>query len=155
MRAAVTRFLLCMAALASLASGAGTVLAEGGVKLPMPAKPAGAAQCVEPVEVMRREHMHLLDHQRDATVIDGARTGKYSLVGCMNCHNPVQPDGKILRYEDPEHFCAECHAYTSVRIDCFECHADRGYEPVTTSGFGDSKNLTAATLQLRVEADDD
>ncbi len=155
MRAAAPKFLLRLAALAWLVAGAGAALAEGRVSVPAPAKPAGAEQCVEPVEVMRREHMHLLDHQRDATVIDGVRDGKYSLVGCMNCHNPVQPDGEIVRYEDPEHFCAECHAYTSVRIDCFECHADRGYEPVTQGALDDGKNLTAATLRLRLEADGD
>ncbi len=155
MRAAASNLLLHLAALTWLVAGAGTALAEGRVSVPSPAKPAGATQCVEPVEVMRREHMRLLDHQRDATVIDGARDGKYSLVGCMNCHNPVQPGGEILRYEDPEHFCAECHAYTSVRIDCFECHADRGYEPVTQGALGNDSGLNAATLRLRVEADGD
>ena len=35
---------------------------------------------------------------------------------------------RVVRYEDPEHFCAECHAFASVKIDCFECHADRGLE---------------------------
>ena len=34
--------------------------------------------------------------------------------------------GEVIRHEDPRHFCTECHAYTAVRIDCFECHADRG-----------------------------
>ena len=155
MRAAARSSLLRLATLLWLVAGTGATLAAGDVPVPTPAKPAGAEQCVEPVEVMRREHMHLLDHQRDATVIDGERGGKYSLVGCMNCHNPVQPGGEIVRYEDPEHFCAECHNYTSVRIDCFECHADRGYEPVSTSGLGDPENLTAATLRLRLEADGD
>ena len=30
-----------------------------------------------------------------------------------------------MRYPDPDHFCAGCHLYASVKIDCFECHADR------------------------------
>ncbi len=146
---------MLLALLLGLAACAGAALAVDGVPVPTPAKPAGAEQCVAPVEIMRREHMHLLDHQRDATVIDGARDGRYSLVGCMDCHNPVQPGGKIVRYENPEHFCAGCHAYASVRIDCFECHADRGYEPVTQGALEQDSALTAATLRLRLEADGD
>lgn len=102
----------------------------GDVAIPQPPKPVDASACVEPVEVMRREHMNFLLHQRDATVLDGERDSKYSLVGCMNCHNPSESAETALRYPDPEHFCAGCHLYTSVRIDCFECHADRGLAEV-------------------------
>jgi len=98
----------------------------GSVAIPQPTKPEAASACVEPVEVMRREHMKFLLHQRDATVLEGKRDGKYSLTGCMDCHNPAQDDGKVVRYPDPQHFCADCHRYASVKIDCFECHADRG-----------------------------
>lgn len=117
------------------ALSAGVVQAEerassgfGKIAIPDPAIPAQAENCVEPVEVMRREHMKFLDHQRDATVIDGERGSKYSLVGCMNCHNPASDSGEVIRHEDPRHFCTECHAYAAVRIDCFECHADRGLQ---------------------------
>lgn len=98
----------------------------GDVSIPQPAKPANAEACVEPVDVMRREHMNLLLHQRDATVIDGERDSRYSLVGCMDCHNPSDDAATAIRYPDPQHFCADCHRYASVKIDCFECHADRG-----------------------------
>jgi len=98
----------------------------GAVAIPQPAKPANASSCVEPVEIMRREHMNLLLHQRDATVLDGERDGKYSLAGCMDCHNPADDAASAVRYSDPQHFCASCHLYASVDIDCFECHADRG-----------------------------
>ena len=125
------RLALLLAMLA--AAGTGVVQAEerpasgfGKVAIPDPAKPAQAENCVEPVEVMRRDHMKFLDHQRDATVIDGERGSKYSLVGCMNCHNPATESDEVIRHQDPRHFCTECHAYASVRIDCFECHADRG-----------------------------
>ena len=97
----------------------------GAVVIPQPGKPANATACVEPVEIMRREHMNLLMHQRDETVLDGERDSKYSLVGCMDCHNPVQNAQTVIRYPDPQHFCAGCHLYASVQIDCFECHADR------------------------------
>ena len=98
----------------------------GQVAIPAPVKPAGASECVEPVEVMRRDHMKFLLHQRDDTVLEGERNSKYSLVGCMDCHNPAGASDEVVRYENPQHFCAGCHAYASVKIDCFECHADRG-----------------------------
>ena len=98
----------------------------GAVTIPQPGKPDNASACVAPVEIMRREHMNMLLHQRDDTVLDGERDGKYSLVGCMDCHNPAESAETAIRYPDPQHFCAGCHLYTSVQIDCFECHADRG-----------------------------
>ena len=42
--------------------------------------PAHAEHCVEPTEIMRRNHMDFLLHQRDETVLKGVRTQKYSLV---------------------------------------------------------------------------
>jgi hypothetical protein len=131
----------------------------GEIAVPSPERPARAEQCVEPVEVMRRDHMKLLDHQRDETVINGERDSKYSLVGCMNCHNPASESGEVVRYEDPQHFCAECHAYASVKIDCFECHADRGLEQLQQgkldTGFpawsGNGAGLSSATLGHRLE----
>jgi hypothetical protein len=119
----------------------------GEIAVPSPERPARAEQCVEPVEVMRRDHMKLLDHQRDETVINGERDSKYSLVGCMNCHNPASESG------------AECHAYASVKIDCFECHADRGLEQLQQgkldTGFpawsGNGAGLSSATLGHRLE----
>jgi predicted CXXCH cytochrome family protein len=98
----------------------------GQIAQPSPTKPADATNCVEPVAVMRRDHMKFLLHQRDKTVRDGDRSKKYSLVGCIDCHNPANASDEIVRYEDPQHFCASCHIYASVKIDCFECHADRG-----------------------------
>jgi len=138
---------------------AGVVQAEerpssgfGQIAIPDPAKPTTADECVEPVEIMRRDHMKFLDHQRDVTVIDGERDSKYSLVGCMNCHNPASETGEVIRYEDPRHFCADCHAYASVKIDCFECHADRGLDKIDQSRLAWEHNgLTAETLIIRVE----
>jgi hypothetical protein len=112
---------------ACLPAAAGEVESSGfgAVVIPQPAKPANASACVEPVEIMRRDHMKFLLHQRDATVLEGDRDSKYSLVGCMDCHNATKPAETVVRYPDPQHFCAGCHLYASVKIDCFECHADR------------------------------
>ncbi len=129
----------------------------GEIMLPSPAKPVAAQNCVEPVEVMRREHMHFLMHQRDETVIDGERGSKHSLTGCMDCHNPASTE-PVVRYEDPQHFCAECHAFTGVKIDCFECHADRGLEQIEQglntslpAWQADHNRLTVMSLQQRLE----
>ncbi|MCZ6578919.1 MAG: hypothetical protein O6927_06170 [Gammaproteobacteria bacterium] len=97
----------------------------GQVAIPDPTTPANAQQCVAPTDVMRRDHMKFLLHQREETVLKGIRTKKYSFTGCINCHAQAGKDGQIVRAEDPEYFCTECHTYAAVRIDCFECHSDR------------------------------
>ena len=97
----------------------------GNVNLPNVITPQNVQQCVEPTDVMRRNHMNFLQHQRDKTVLDGIRTKKYSLTGCINCHAQAGEDGKIVRAENPEYFCTTCHQYASVKIDCFECHSDQ------------------------------
>ena len=142
---------------ASLAGAAEPAVSGfGGIAIPDPPKPAQAENCVEPVEVMRREHMTLLLRQRDRTVRDGERDGKHSLVGCMDCHNPVDASGEAPGYGDPEHFCSACHTWTSVSIDCFECHSDRGSGAgqggVSTNARDGGRLLSAATLRLRLEA---
>jgi len=119
----------------------------GEIAIPSPNKPADAANCVEPVAVMRRDHMKFLLHQRDTTVLEGERGKKYSLVGCIDCHNPAKANEEIVRYEDPQHFCAGCHNYASVKIDCFECHADRGLSSSQQSNL----SLQADRLQLSMQ----
>jgi len=97
----------------------------GQVVIPNPATPANAKACVEPTDVMRRDHMKFLLHQRDETVINGIRTKKHSLTECVNCHAQAGKNGKIVRADEPDYFCTECHTYAAVKIDCFECHSDR------------------------------
>ena len=128
-----------------------TASSFGEISIPAPSKPANAENCVEPVEIMRRDHMKFLMHQRDDTVLEGKRDKKYSLVGCMDCHNPTGAGGKVVRYEDPEHFCSSCHQYASVKIDCFECHADRGLESSQQSWLKSDMELTAHSFDLKKE----
>ena len=126
----------------------------GQVVIPSPSKPPDAANCVEPVAVMRRDHMKYLLHQRDETVLDGERGKKYSLVGCIDCHNPASANEKIVRYEDPQHFCASCHNYASVKIDCFECHADRGLSSSQQSRLtpqADKLQLSMQTIRQKLD----
>jgi hypothetical protein len=98
--------------------------AHAGVPKPRIERGQGE-KCVEPTEVMRRNHMELIKHQRDLTMHQGIRTTKHSLVECVNCHAKADDKGGYRSVNAPGQFCAECHAYTGVKIDCFDCHATR------------------------------
>jgi len=76
-------------------------------------------QCVEPTEVMRRDHMKFILHQRDKTMHQGVRTTKHSLKNCVDCH----ADAKTESVLGKDGFCESCHAYAAVKLDCFECHS--------------------------------
>ncbi len=114
-------------AVAAAAFLVGPVSAE--VPMPKPSKAYKGEQCVEPVETMRRYHMDYLMHQRDETVQQGIRGRKYSLTKCIECHatkvasvgNGKSVGGKG-QSRTIEPFCANCHKYAAVTIDCFECH---------------------------------
>ena len=77
-------------------------------------------QCVKDPQWMRKNHMHLLRHQRDETVRNGIRDEKISLQNCIECHASTKDDSVIARDDS---FCVACHRYEAVRIDCFECHS--------------------------------
>ena len=109
-------------AVAGIAFGAGAQAADG-VPLPALVKALKGAACVEPLPVIRREHMTFLMHQRDGTVHEGIRTPRHSLTGCIDCHAAKDAAGRWVRIDAPGQFCATCHAYVSVKIDCFGCHA--------------------------------
>ena len=93
-----------------------------------------ADQCVEPSDVMRKDHMKFLLHQRDETMYNGVRTKKYSLNECINCHANKDDAGKYIPVTAEGEFCQSCHSYTSVKLDCFECHAtkprDTAFHPI-------------------------
>ena len=64
------------------------------------AKAVKGEKCVEPTEVMRRDHMKMVLHQRDDTMHQGIRTVKHSLKNCINCHadpQTGQPTGLEVR----------------------------------------------------------
>lgn len=80
-------------------------------------------------DVMRRNHMRMLMHQRNETVYQGARGEEESLKNCITCHAVKGDDGQFVKFSNPKHFCRSCHDYAAVSIDCFDCHASR---PETT-----------------------
>ena len=79
-------------------------------------------QCVNDPKFMRKNHMDLLKRQRDETVRQGIRGGKYSLAACVDCHASKKDDSVL---GSKEHFCQGCHEYAQVKIDCFECHSSK------------------------------
>ena len=105
------------------ASAGADVQAADGVPLPVLVKAVKGEACVEPTAVIRRDHMKFLMHQRDDTVHQGIRGARHSLVGCIDCHAAKDEAGQWVRIDAPGQFCASCHAYVSVKIDCFGCHA--------------------------------
>ena len=118
---------------------------DGGVPLPdiIPATPG--TKCVQPADVMRRQHMDFLKHHRDETMHEGIRTPQYSLKACIQCHVPVE--GTTAAAGQEEHkgfFCQNCHVYAGVKIDCFECHATK---PEKTAAFHPMVTPGAAAMQ--------
>lgn len=79
--------------------------------------------CVEPTEYMRRNHMEVIRHQRDTTVYGGIRSTKHSLAGCVGCHVGYDEQHKPVAIDDKGQFCAACHNYAAVTLNCFDCHA--------------------------------
>lgn len=96
---------------------------EGSALLPVIPPASKGAQCVEPTDLMRREHMQFLMHQRDDTVHGGIRGARHSLVGCIDCHAQKDPQGLAIPVNAEGQFCESCHRFAGVSMDCFECHA--------------------------------
>ena len=109
--------------------------ADAGGRTPKPAieQPRGE-KCVAEPERMRREHMEMLKHRRDDTVRRGIRETKASLQQCIECHASRVSGSVAARKED---FCASCHSYAGVKLDCFECHSTRP----KVAGAGDGAPL--------------
>lgn len=137
------RFIKLLATAALVLSFSAPALAGDSGRVDLPVLPkAKGAQCVEPTDVMRRNHMDYLKHHRDATMRQGIRTKKYSLKACIECHVPAQS----TQASEQEHFCKSCHLYAGVRPDCFQCHAT---QPEKTSSF---TPLTSDKMQAMGEA---
>lgn len=84
-------------------------------------EPARGEPCVADPATMRRDHMEMLKHEREASVRRLER-GKAGLRECVECHASRESGSVAARRED---FCVSCHAYTGVKLDCFECHASK------------------------------
>lgn len=80
-------------------------------------------RCIEPVEIMRKQHMQFLFHDRDLTMREGDRTIRHSLIDCVECHAQANRRQEPIPINASGQFCSVCHEAVGVRIDCFSCHA--------------------------------
>lgn len=101
-------------------------------------------KCVEPTDVMRRDHMKFILHQRDATMHKGIRTTKHSLKNCISCH----ADPKTNSVLGKDGFCESCHAYAAVSMDCFSCHTPSPEKKAANTGAGTDKTGARASGTL-------
>lgn len=144
------------AALVAITMMAGAVPAGAEVPAPNPVKASKGEKCVEPADVMRRNHMDYLKHQRDETLREGIRGQKYSLNECIDCHAAKSPDVAGGRIRTVKPFCGECHSFAAVRIDCFQCHTGAANDrPAKTSslpaghGQSDEEKLELLAAEMR------
>jgi len=79
--------------------------------------------CVAPTDHMRRNHMDMIQHQRDITVHQGIRKTDDSLHGCIECHANKDEAGHYIPVNAEQQFCQSCHEYVAAKLDCFSCHA--------------------------------
>ncbi len=113
------RLLQCLLLLLGLTLGWMSVAGERG-----PVIPKGKGdRCVADTDFMRRNHMDLIVHQRDETVIRGIRDEPFSLVECVDCHAQRDANNEPIRVDAEGQFCASCHTFVAAKIDCFGCHA--------------------------------
>jgi hypothetical protein len=76
-------------------------------------------ECVKPREVMRTEHMKVLDDWRDAVVREGMR-GSMTIGGRV--YEKSLQNGCMVCHSNRSQFCAECHGYAGVKPYCWDCH---------------------------------
>ena len=136
---------------------AGAGADQGSTLLPViPAATTGDS-CVEPTDLMRRQHMNFLLHQRDDTVLSGIRGARHSLVGCIGCHVQEDARGAAIPVNAEGQFCESCHSFAGASLDCFECHATVPAEvEVKTAlpGWMSPPVGSIATVMARVMAPD-
>lgn len=94
--------------------------------------------CVAPTEIIRRNHMDYLKHDRDDTVRDGKRNQRYSLVECIDCHAAKSSSGEYHPVNAEDQFCGACHEYVAVEPACFGCHRTTPQKSSGQAGLPDS-----------------
>jgi hypothetical protein len=80
-------------------------------------------ECVRPKEIMKTEHMKVLDEWRDAVVRDGMR-GSMVLAGRV--YEKSLQNGCLMCHSNRKQFCGECHGYAGVKPYCWDCHFAEG-----------------------------
>ncbi len=124
-----------------VAAGAAVVVAATGLALAVGGAPGGDARpeavadrpeprgdaCIhEDPERMRRVHMDRLHAHQDQGVREGRSDPEWNLQSCVRCH--AAPEAQQAASHGPSGsedmaFCASCHEYAAVELDCFQCHS--------------------------------
>lgn len=112
--------------------------AEAGSYVTPASKAAGLENCVRETGFMRRNHMELITHQRDATVHQGIRSTTDSLAACVECHVSYDQQQQPVSVYSSGQFCSACHEFTAVDVNCFGCHATVPLSPEAASDAGAS-----------------
>ncbi|MBU0498682.1 MAG: sulfur reduction protein DsrJ [Gammaproteobacteria bacterium] len=115
--------LVLVAGLSAIAYGHDHADAVKGMGLEGTAKADALKACVRPTDWMRRNHMELIEHQRDLTVRQGIRVQKDSLANCVDCHARQDDKGQPVPVTAAGEFCQHCHGYAAVKPSCFQCHS--------------------------------
>jgi len=128
-------------ALATQAAGEGSYVIEGS-------KAEKLDSCVEPTDFMRRNHMEVIEHQRDETVHKGIRSTNHSLAGCIDCHVGYDQQRQPVPVYADGQFCRNCHEFAAVDMNCFDCHAGVPVHPTgdpIRSGSGQKVGLSTGS----------
>lgn len=115
--------LLMMAAMLLLSVGVFAGQAQYGEAVEGSSEAAKLDACVRPTPEMRRRHFELIKHQRNITVHQGIRKTRDSIAGCIACHANRDVHGNYVPVNAKDQFCAGCHQYAGVTLDCFSCHS--------------------------------
>ncbi len=129
--------------LAPAAIGAAAV-AEEGWTVPQPdfSKLARVHKNLD-ATVMIRNHPNFLMGSRSIVVYQGVRTEINRIEQCVTCHVVKGADKQPVAYDDPKHFCRECHNKAAVSIDCFECHNSKPLPPASKADLETATRFAA------------
>ncbi len=124
------------------------VAGDVGPKVPVD---RSKGECVLPGDEMRRVHMDILKHRRDATMYQGIRGGKQALEACLTCHMVKdEKTGKPVTVKSEKHFCRVCHDFAAVTVDCWQCHKSVPEEASRQAMIGpDGKMKASMIAQLK------
>ena len=103
---------------------------------------------------MRANHMKMLLHDRNLTMRLGDRDVEASLKACVTCHAQTGPDAVPIPVNEEGQFCAACHEFAAVRIDCFQCHRttpDEASIELLLRRYPDEKELAAFLEGMNLE----
>lgn len=110
----------------------------------LPVIPEAHGHCVLPTATIRREHMMLLRTVREEIVRHASGNPADRLTRCVSCHVQTNAAGQPIPINAPGQFCASCHAYVGVHLDCFACHAAVPQGALPPGHFSQSHPIQAA-----------